>query len=540
MAPTKKTRKIYTAKQFAPIGLWLAYASLIAAVLLVLFKLLVVAKLYTLSNSNWLNLSLWISVLLIFLGLGLFSLLNPLRIREFLGGRQAHYGSNAAIRLVAFISILIVINIFAFKNPGKPLDLTEDKKHTLAPETLNVLKALSAPIQATGFFTSNNPSASAQTLLDNYSANANGKFTFKFVDPNQDPITARNAGISGDGKIYLQMGDQHEIVASASEQDITAALIRLMNPGEHTVYFLTGHGERNIDTAADDAFTSVKAALVARNYTVKTLNLLATNSIPDNAKTIIIAGPQKPITTGEMTLLQDYVSKGGTLVVMEDPIPMTQYGTSPDPLSAYLATTWTITLDNDIVIDTNSSQPFYAVASAYASHPITDKLQGLVSFFPTVRSLSITTVGGVQPVHLVTTVNQAWGETDFDALSKALQGNGQIGFNQGVDLPGPLTLAMAAEDTAKGSRIVVFGDSDFASDKFFNQYANGDIFINAIDWTAGQEKMINLTTPKTINRTLNPLSSTTLVLLLLFFIIVLPGLVIAGGIASWLMRRSRG
>ena len=99
---------------------------------------------------------------------------------------------------------------------------------------------------------------------------------------------------------------------------------------------------------------------------------------------------------------------------------------------------------------------------------------------------------------------------------------------------------MAAENTSTNSRVVVFGDSDFATNKFFNQYANGDVLINSIDWAVGQTNLINLTTPQTITRNIKPLGGFALALMALAFVLVIPGLVIAGGVASWLVRRSRG
>jgi ABC-type uncharacterized transport system involved in gliding motility auxiliary subunit len=137
---------------------------------------------------------------------------------------------------------------------------------------------------------------------------------------------------------------------------------------------------------------------------------------------------------------------------------------------------------------------------------------------------------------LVATINSAWGETDFESM----QANGKVAFNQAEDVAGPLTLAVAVEDTTAGSHVVVFGDADFASDAFFSQYANGDMLINAIDWAAGQEKLISLTTPSAISRTLALPSSLGLLIMAISFLCILPGLVIAGGVVSWLIRRSRG
>ncbi len=536
MAKTKNSQKKNSPKKFAVIGLWVSGIALLATILLLIVKLLAVAKIYTLPNAQVFNWALGISAALLVLGLAFFALLNPQRVRELLTGRQARYGSNAVIMLLAFVGILLVVNILVLQNPGKPMDFTEDKQNSLATETLDTLKALPASVQVTGFYTSQTPSATAQKLLENYKNHSNGKFDYTFIDPDQNPLAAQQAGITGDGKIYLQMGDQHEIVASASEQELTSALIRLMNPGQQTIYFLTGEGERDIVNAGNTAYTTAKSALEAKNYTVQSLNLIAQNKIPDNATVIVIAGPTQPISAAEQTLLQDYVSKGGALVVMEEPAPLTQFGNSPDPLAAYLATTWGITFDNDIVIDTNTSQPLYAVAATYGNHSITEKLQGLVSFYPTGRSLTIASNMTNQPTALVSTNSSAWGETDFASM----QSNGNVAFDSSVDYTGPLTLAVAIEDTTAGSHVVVFGDADFASNVFFSQYANGDVFLNSIDWAAGQAKLINLSAPTAISRTLTLPSSFWLLIMAISFLCILPGLVIAGGVISWLIRRSRG
>jgi ABC-type uncharacterized transport system involved in gliding motility auxiliary subunit len=536
MAKTNTSQTKKDPKRFSVIGLWVSGVALLATILLLIVKLLATAKIYTLPNVQGFNWALGISAAIMILGLAFFSLLDPGRVREILTGRQARYGSNALIMLLAFVGILFVVNMLVLQNPGTPLDFTEDKQNSLSSSTLDTLKALPTSVQATAFYSSQTSSDSAHLLLENYKNHSNGKFGYSFVDPNQNPLVAQQAGITGDGKIYLQMGERHEIVALASEQDVTSGLIRLMNPGQKVIYFLTGHGERDIQKSGDVSYTTAKSALEAKNYTVQTLNLIAENKIPENATTIVIAGPTKPISVSEMSLLTDYVSKGGALVIMNEPAPLTQFGNSPDPLASYLATTWGITFDNDIVIDTNTSQPLYAVAATYGTHPITEKLQGLVSFYPTARSLTITPDLPNPPVALVTTINSSWGETDFASM----QVNGQVAFDPAVDMHGPLTLAVATADSTAGNHVVVFGDADFGSNVFFNQYANGDVFINAIDWATGQEQLINLNTPAAISRTLTLPSNFWLLIMAISFLFILPGLVIAGGIISWWIRRSRG
>jgi len=278
--------------------------------------------------------------------------------------------------------------------------------------------------------------------------------------------------------------------------------------------------------------------LESKNYTVKTLNLLAQNKVPDDALAIIIAGPTQPITSEELTLLTDYLSKGGSLVVLDDPNLTPSTTSTPDPLIDYLAASWDIKLDNDLVIDPSSTQPIVTWAFSYGLHPITNNLntQNVLPFFPTTRSLTLeSTNQEVQTTSLVKTVSGAWGETDLSALQ-----NKQVSFDASTDFAGPLTIAAAAEKPSGKGKVVVIGDSDFASDAYFDQYGNTDMFINSIDWAAGQESMISLTTKQAVTREMRPLTNTTVLLIAFAFIILVPGLILAGGIGSWLVRRSRG
>ena len=135
----------------------------------------------------------------------------------------------------------------------------------------------------------------------------------------------------------------------------------LMNPGQHTVYFLTGHGERDTQNTADKAYTRGRTVLELKNYTVNTLNLLAQNKIPADALSIIVDDPTQPVSSGEMTLLEAYVARGGPLIVMENASLNPDTGKPVDPLADYLSNTWGITINNDIVIDPTLSQIIFAI-----------------------------------------------------------------------------------------------------------------------------------------------------------------------------------
>ena len=99
--------------------------------------------------------------------------------------------------------------------------MTEDKSNTLAPETLQALATLPEKVTAIAFYSTSLDSSSAEELLLKFKTNSKGKFDYTFVDPDQDPVAAREAGITGDGKIMLQMGETKEIASFASETELT-------------------------------------------------------------------------------------------------------------------------------------------------------------------------------------------------------------------------------------------------------------------------------------------------------------------------------
>jgi ABC-type uncharacterized transport system involved in gliding motility auxiliary subunit len=134
------------------------------------------------------------------------------------------------------------------------------------------------------------------------------------------------------------------------------------------------------------------------------------------------------------------------------------------------------------------------------------------------------------------TSSVTWGETDLAGL----QNQQQPSFDANSDFHGPLTIAASGQNPASNSRLVVFGNSAFVTDKDFNVAGNGDVFVNSVDWAAQQGNLINITPHTPITRTFNPPGQLSFIMILLGTVIVIPGLVVAGGISNWLARRRRG
>lgn len=531
--------------KYAVIGLIVALIACIATGLIGSANILTGLGMFTLPEEqlDGLNLAFQISIGLLIVGLAAYAILSPDSVRRFLTGRQARYGSNSLILTLAFVGIIVAANFIVYNNPellGAPWDFTEDQSNTLAPETLQILATLPENVQAIGFYSDALAGARtpAEELLQKFKENSDGKFDFTFVDPNTDPVAAREAGITGDGRILLQMGETKEIAGSATEAELAQTMIRLISPEPRVVYFLEAHGEGTFNSADERSYSIAKSTLESKNYIVNTLNLLTENSVPDDAKVVVIAGPQKPLSQAEVNLLKDYVNGGGDLVVMQDPSILTEFGDARDPLAEYLEEDWGIILNNDIILDFNSQNPFVAISDGANAHPITQNLTiNYAIYMPNTRSVNSFPLDSLDIVTtpLIYTSTNSYSEVSLE--EEAVEG---YNYDEGVDIPGPLNMAVAGENTATNSRVIVMGSSLFVIDANFDAYGNGNFFINSVDWAADQEDLINLTSRPQTQRVFLPPEGWRFLVLALVAIVVIPGMIVFFGVSSWISRRRRG
>ncbi len=494
------------------------------------------------------NLYFQVGTGLILIGLALFVYFDPDRARQIVAGRQARYGSNAVLLFVAFVASVAVINYLVYQNAqtwGLRWDLTADQERTLTPETVLTLEeiaALDEPVVARAFYSGDNPNQTrVKELLEDYKFYAKGKLVYEIIDPLLNPIAAEQAGFVAGGMIVFSLGENSQKVSIISEQEFTSALVALLNPNNKTVYFLTGHGEYNVDETGDASLSTLRFGLENKNYQVASLNLLLNPVIPDDAAAIVIAGPIQPVSEQETALIRSYVEGGGALIVAQDASVQTEFTSKNDPINAYLTEVWGIGLSDDIVIEpqvVNSLGGLYAASVSYGSQEITNDLsrRELITLFPIARSVTIVNPETENVFHtdLILTSDQSWAETNIDSIN---EGNPEA---DDEDRIGPVALAVAAENGLSGARLVVFGDSDFLANAGINQYGNRDLILNAVDWTTRQEDLITLTPRQITQRLIVPPSQNAIALIAIGTVCLIPGAVLVGGIIVWVSRRRRG
>ena len=105
--------------------------------------------------------------------------------RSLLGRRAMRYGLNTAVAVALVLGATVVVQALSFRHSGR-WDLTENKRYSLSPQTIQLLGGLKTDVNAVAFFRSDQPGKRvAEDLLKQYAKYSNGKFTWKSADPDR-------------------------------------------------------------------------------------------------------------------------------------------------------------------------------------------------------------------------------------------------------------------------------------------------------------------------------------------------------------------
>lgn len=496
------------------------------------------------------------------LGAAVVMSLDSLRERMRSGGgrRASRHGTSAIVGTALGIVILGLLGFLSTRHHAR-FDVSETGVHTLSAQTLELLDGLDREVTITGFF-SELDSPEVVALLERY-AFATERLDVRYVDPNEDPVLVDELGLDTEAlsrgliHIALETGEQttlSEFTGQHFEPDITNALIKLLQSTGKTVYFLTGHNERRIEAepgesgawaSGPDSFGRAAGALENETYSVEPLLLAQLESVPDDASAVVIAGPTRPLLDQELDALRRYVDGGGGLLVALDPRAQTN-------LYDLLAD-WGVSLGDDVIVDRALAvfgQATTPIAREYdAAHPITEPLRE-PTLFPMVRSVEVDPARAAAFAALAKTGDESWAERDLEGWRET----GRAEYDA-LDLLGPVTVAVAGTtgtspvaggahdphgsgeaDPMPGGRIVVMGDSDFATNEFLDALRNKDLFVNSVNWLAGDVARITVR-PNLARASSFQMTQAEFRAIQYLSLFVLPEAIAVFGVIQWWLRR---
>ena len=452
---------------------------------------------------------------------GMFALRSE--IGALLRGRRGE----VALTTLGAIGVLVALACLAAQFPFR-VDMTTARLHSLSPQSITLLQRIDKPVHIVFF---HDPMMREAVELYELVARQNKRITVEFHDPMLNPAQARLLGVQFAGTSLLRSEGRELQVHGGSEADIVNGILRISQGVTQTICFLEGHNEANpFSTESHDhlegaaghshglgvqyvlhevhGMGKARASLEAMNYAVERVSLARSGEVPAACSLVVVAGPKIGFLAPEVAALRRFLAAGGKALVMLD--PFVQSGLEP------VLRDYGIVLDDRMVID--ETNHFWADMSApavtsYNHHLITRELP--LTFFPGARPLSPTPerVSGTTVVPLVNSSKNSWAQANSE----------RVDFTKGRDRSGPSTLMAIATrrpvspDSAVAtqfgpqpdrpaaapsgepavpasalSRLIVIGDSDFATNSFFHIMGNGKLFLNAVNYLAARENLVGI------------------------------------------------
>ena len=212
--------------------------------------------------------------------------------RDRFQNRKVLYGAGSVASVLLVVGILFLASLLANWHPLR-WDITREQTQSLSPVSKALLKEVTKPLTMTVFLPEGaGERQTAKEVLQLYVYH-NPQVSYRFVDPEREPLKAQQAGYRFAGNVLLDYQGRHQMADQPDENAITNALRKVLKVERKKVYFLAGHGERDLNDPKPGGFQVAKRALENEGYEVESLNLLSRGAVPQDAAVVIVAGPQK-------------------------------------------------------------------------------------------------------------------------------------------------------------------------------------------------------------------------------------------------------
>ncbi len=491
--------------------------------------------------------------------------------KAFFTRKGARYGYGSGVVFIIGVAIFVGIAILTNKPRfNKSIDVTKTGINTLSDQSIKVIDAINkkeAQIDVIAFFKDDNVKTKFKSLISLYEREK-ANFAFEYINTQQNPTRVMAEKLTSANTVIFRRGDQEARVTTFNEEKVTNALIKVIKEKTKKIYFTKGHGEGQIRGSEASGFDLVVRQLENNKYEVKELSIIEEAKVPEDADLLIIAGPQYDFKLEEARIVEEYLKRGGALLVMVDAVAqaknlnqvMEKFGfrfnsdlllLNPEDPRALL-----FGQNNAVVSDFDDFNP---VTKDFAR-------QSAVEFLiPNMRSLSqvknnpnnMSITLAAKTSNVTVRVRGVETESDLKDIAQDRIDTGEK-YTVIVVAKGKAKAPDIAEKSADGSaedkttdvsakaaeapkdkeiRIVAVGSSHFARNQGAQTGSNRDLFTNMANYLLQDEDFISIR-PKDLNSGQLNLNSSMSQLLLILFSWLYPFIFLGSGVVYWLRRKS--
>ena len=502
------------------------------------------------------------AVLILLVGLSYFS-----QVLAAFFSRTGRYGVNTVIMTAAFFGLVALVNYVAFENHVRS-DTTATNQFSLAQRSRDLLDGLDRPINVIAYYPDQIPSievltrqGKVETTLSEF-ARRSSNFTYQFIDPQKEADLARSQGVtayetlavSAVGTDIIDLVQPTDEVYSRLEQDLYTALLVATETQRKKVYFLSGHGERDVTRQAEDGYLKIREGLEVDNYQVETLPWAPVDedvAVPDDAALLVIAGPTGELPTAHLDALNYYMAgrypdgeprrEAARIIFLAEP-------DTHDTFRAFLAF-WGVIVTNSYIRDVEGSQP-NAPRTLRVGIYNPDAPPEIVA--PRGRPLNVAFMPGtaaIEPIleetntrlprPIAATTPSARLIDDIERVDPADDDPQRVYFPaMYLDIIAPVGAAAPTSQPPANqiASMVVFGDSDFVSNRNVDRGSSAALFLNSANYLMGDFSLVSIRDREFIYREWN-LDENEFNFVRFSTWLLLPGLMGIMAVMVWWVRR---
>ncbi len=493
---------------------------------------------------------------------------------------QYHAGFTATIVIAVVLVILlnVIVGAVADRFPVT-LDISKDKTFSLSEQSIEIAKQVDDEISLVIFADKDafdNPATQAPEVdttlrefynaLKQYNNYSNGKVTYTFIDPSQEPqkFAAYNKYDVEAGDMLFLAGERYKVATiydgnysndlhtldtsaysstgtysfkSNVEKLLASNIYALSGGEEHIVQVLVGHQENEY------VIEGLKSLYELNGYTFENMAITGSADFNKDASVMLIAAPEKDYSADELKRIQQWVYNNGNyghhLMVFTSP-------TADCPnLYEFLQVEYSVCVTDELILETDYNRITQSYDALYTLTDIpytdyTNSASGTANVFtPRTRRLTTTLPSSLEENSSIG--NYAVQLTQYPESAKLIKLESLQSSDSSADTD---TTYVAPEDeypltgtivyvtdgynnetqTDVKGRVFVSGCSAMAykSSLQNSNFNNEELMLNALNEMTGVESTITISAKTISEETVSFSNATSLVVGLGIFTIGLP------------------
>lgn len=478
---------------------------------------------------------MWIP-LVFFLVFLVYPLVKEIRFFvSFFTMKTTKKGLSMGALIVLMLTVLTLVNLISVRK-YKTWDFSAAKTNTLSDQSIKLLKGLDEELKVIFFYKNGQEGVEEnrrafRELIKKYQDQTD-RIRLDFIEVNERPDIAKEYGVDkGSGIVFLNYKGRKNRIEKIEEQEVTGALVKVTREKDKIVYFVTGHGESDLEDNREATGLNALRMMISNNrYEVKTLALNVAPKVPADADMVAVVGPQQNFLEHEIQALEDYLKRGGSLLLALE----SQKTGGLEKILAKLG----IEPRNDYVLNLIETvmgkgvnqgptvAPNFSLQSEITK--VFGRNEAVVFRFP--MGLKVGKApAGVELDEIVKTPEESMAFSDLRISGDGQMGPATLGVTAKGRFPG-------ADEKAPEFRLVVYGDADFLSNALLYQNLNRDLALNTLASLSKEENLISIT-PKDQQVTQMSYVGARRSFFLWGFVIPLPLLLLAAAVGLWTRRR---